>query len=65
MSHPVPVTDLRLFADASLGHRKSYARKIERDQADFLHGARIDLAQIARGGDGGFAVGAVDDVKAQ
>ncbi len=48
-----------------LGQRKCHARTIEQDGADFIHRAGIGLAQVARGGDSGFAIGAVHDVKAQ
>src|SRR5258708_27181908 len=50
---------------SSLRHRERHARKIKRHRADFVHRGRIGPAQVARGGDGGVAMGAVDDVEAQ
>src|SRR5882762_7511286 len=58
-------TRLRLRVDASLGLRESHAGTIERHGADFIHGAGIGMAQLARGSNRGVAIGAVDDVKAQ
>src|SRR5947209_11825918 len=48
-----------------LGQRKHRARTIERHRADFIGRRRIDRVQVARGGDRGVAVGAVDDIEAQ
>src|SRR5260370_40099704 len=50
---------------SSLRHREQHARKIKRHRADFVHRGRMGPAQVTRGGDGGVAIGAVDDVEAQ
>ena len=45
--------------------REGQAGAIEPDRADFIHRRRIDPAQLARGGNRGLAVGAVDDIEPQ
>jgi hypothetical protein len=44
---------------------ESCSRKIEADGADFIDGARIGAAQVARDIERGILGGAIDDVKAQ
>src|SRR6266851_10435925 len=58
-------TGLGLLVDTGLGLRKPYAGTVKHNRADFIHRAGIDLAQLARGGDRGVAIGAADDVNPQ